>query len=491
VPGDAPRVRFAPSPTGYFHVGSARTALFNWVVARQSSGTFVLRIEDTDAERGREEWVEGIIAALHWLGMDPDEGPYRQSQRTDRYRQATDALWDGGFLYACDCTREQIDARNKAAGIQTPGYDCFCRHRGLERGPGRALRFRTPDEGLVVVEDVVRGEVEFPASAMDDFVAVKANGDPLFVLANVVDDIDMAITHVIRGEDLLPTTPKGILVWEALSSAGWRTAAPGPVGPTPPLPVFAHLPMLVNEQRKKLSKRRDPVAVESYRDRGYLPDAFLNYLALLGWSPPDGQEIFATDELLAWFRLADVNHSPAFFDVVKLTHMNGEYIRAMPLDRFIAACAPWVTGDATPWVPTEFDPATFAALAPPLQERVAVLDEVPDMVDFAFLQRPDIDEEAWAKSVTGDPVATEILAGALASYQSLVGSWQVDTLKAATLAVAVGVDRKLGKAQAPIRLATMGRPRGLPLFDSLEVLGPDRTLQRLRDALARTGLDGR
>jgi glutamyl-tRNA synthetase len=163
----------------------------------------------------------------------------------------------------------------------------------------------------------------------------------------------------------------------------------------------------------------------------------------------------------------------------------------MPLDRFIAACAPWVTGDATPWVPTEFDPATFAALAPPLQERVAVLDEVPDMVDFAFLQRPDIDEEAWAKSVTGDPVATEILAGALASYQSLVGSWQVDTLKAATLAVAVGVDRKLGKAQAPIRLATMGRPRGLPLFDSLEVLGPDRTLQRLRDALARTGLDGR
>ena len=491
MPGDAPRVRFAPSPTGYFHVGSARTALFNWVVARQSSGTFVLRIEDTDAERNREEWVEGIIAALHWLGMDPDEGPYRQSEHTDRYGQAVDALWEGGFLYACDCTREQIDARNKAAGIQTPGYDGFCRHRGLERGPGRALRFPTPDEGLVVVDDVVRGKVEFPAAAMDDFVAVKANGDPLFVLANVVDDIDMAITHVIRGEDLLPTTPKGILVWEALSSIGWTTAAPGPVGPTPPLPVFAHLPMLVNEQRKKLSKRRDPVAVESYRDRGYLPAAFLNYLALLGWSPPDGQEIFATDQLLDWFRLADVNHSPAFFDVAKLTHMNGEYIRAMDLDRFIEACTPWVTGEATPWAPAAFDPATFAALAPPLQERVAVLDEVPDMVDFAFLPRPDIDEEAWAKSVTGDPVATEILAAALASYESLVGRWQVDALKEATLAVAEGVDRKLGKAQAPIRLATMGRPKGLPLFDSLEVLGPDRTLERLRDGLARTGLDRR
>jgi glutamyl-tRNA synthetase len=491
VPGDAPRVRFAPSPTGYFHVGSARTALFNWVVARQSFGTFVLRIEDTDAERGREEWVDGIIAALHWLGMDPDEGPYRQSQRTDRYAQAVDALWDGGFLYACDCTREQIDARNKAAGIQTPGYDGFCRHRGLERGPGRALRFRTPDDGVVVVEDVVRGEVEFPAAAMDDFVAVKATGDPLFVLANVVDDIDMAITHVIRGEDLLPTTPKGILVWEALSSVGWMSAAPGPVGPTPPLPVFAHLPMLVNEQRKKLSKRRDPVAVESYRDRGYLPDAFLNYLALLGWSPPDGQEMFGTDQLLAWFRLADVNHSPAFFDVAKLTHMNGEYIRALPLERFIEACTPWVTGDTTPWAPAAFDPFTFAALAPSLQERVAVLDEVPDMVAFAFLPRPDIDRQAWAKSVTGDPVATDILTGALESYQSLVDQWQVDTLHAATLAVAVGVDRKLGKAQAPIRLATMGRPKGLPLFDSLAVLGPDRTLERLRDALARTGLDGR
>ncbi len=491
MPGDAPRVRFAPSPTGYFHVGSARTALFNWVVARQSSGTFVLRIEDTDAERGREVWVEGIIDALHWLGMDPDEGPYRQSQRTDRYNQAIDALWEGGFLYACDCTREQIDARNKAAGILTPGYDGFCRHRRLERGRGRALRFRTPDEGLVVVEDVVRGQVEFPAAAMDDFVAVKANGDPLFVLANVVDDIDMAITHVIRGEDLLPTTPKGILVWEALSSARWTAAAPGPVGPTPPLPVFAHLPMLVNEQRKKLSKRRDPVAVESYRDRGYLPDAFLNYLALLGWSPPDGQEIFDTDELLDWFRLADVNHSPAFFDVAKLTHMNGEYIRAMDLDQFIEVCIPWVTGENTPWAPTAFDPAAFAALAPSLQERVAVLDEVPGMVDFAFLTRPDIDEEAWAKSVTGDPVATEILGGALASYELLMGSWQVDTLKAATLAVAVGVDRKLGKAQAPIRLATMGRPKGLPLFESLEVLGPDRTLARLREALARTGLDRR
>ncbi len=223
MPGDAPRVRFAPSPTGYFHVGSARAALFNWLVARQSGGTFVLRIEDTDEERGREEWVDGIISALHWLSMDPDEGPYRQSLRTDRYHQAIDALWSGGFLYACDCTREVIDARNQAAGIQTPGYDGYCRDRGLARADGRALRFRTPDDGVTIVHDVIRGPVEFPCATMDDFVAVKASGAPLFVLANVVDDIDMAITHVIRGEDLLPTTPRGVLVWEALRSLGWRT----------------------------------------------------------------------------------------------------------------------------------------------------------------------------------------------------------------------------------------------------------------------------
>ena len=245
--------------------------------------------------------MDGIISALHWLAMDPDEGPYRQSQRTSRYHQAVDALWDGGFLYACDCTRDEIDARNRAAGIQTPGYDGFCRRPrpGPRRGPGPAVPY--PDDGVTIVHDVIRGPVEFPCATMDDFVAVKANGAPLFVLANVVDDIDMAITHVIRGEDLLPTTPQGLLVWEAFRSLGWQTdgSTGAGVDGTPGLPVFAHLPLLVNEQRKKLSKRRDPVAVESYRDQGYLPEAFVNYLALLGWSPPGGEEIFDTDQMIA------------------------------------------------------------------------------------------------------------------------------------------------------------------------------------------------
>ena len=487
----APRVRFAPSPTGYFHVGSARTALFNWLVARQSGGAFVLRIEDTDAERGREEWVSGIISALHWLGMDPDEGPFRQSTRGTRYRRASDALWDGGLVYACDCTREQIEARNRAAGIDTPGYDGFCRRRELPRGEGRALRFRTPDEGVTVVDDVIRGTVEFPCSAMDDFVLVKGNGAPLFVLANAVDDIDMAISHVIRGEDLLPTTPKGILVWEGLAGLGWTTdGSVADAGhPVPPLPVFAHLPMLVNEQRKKLSKRRDPVAVESYRDQGYLPDAFVNYLGLLGWSPPGGDEIFSTDTMIASFRLADVNHSPAFFDVAKLTHVNGEYIRAMSTDDFIVACRPWLVGDRAGWPVADFDGAAFARMAPLVQERVATLAEVPAMVDFLFLAEPRIDEEDWSRAVGGDPEAGAILSGALDAYRAMTDRWTSAALYAATQAVGDGVGRKLGKAQAPIRVAVTGRRVGPPLFEALEVLGPARTIDRLASALARTGED--
>jgi glutamyl-tRNA synthetase len=494
VPGDAPRVRFAPSPTGYFHVGSARTAWFNWLVARQAAGSFVLRIEDTDTERGREEWVGGIISAMHWLGMDPDEGPFRQSARTDRYAQAIEALWGAGRIYACDCTRDEIDARNKAKGILTPGYDGFCRDRSLARvgadGEGRALRFRTPDIGTTTVSDVIRGEVAFPNDAMDDFVLVKASGAPLFVLANVVDDIDMSITHVIRGEDLLPTTPKGVLVWEALGSIGWVTDGSTGVGAAlaPPLPVFAHLPMLVNEQRKKLSKRRDPVAVESYRDQGYLPGAFVNYLSLLGWSPPGGEEVFDVDQALEWFRLENVNHSPAFFDVVKLTHMNGEYIRAMPIDSFIESCQPWLTGEYAPWPASSFDEAAFAAMAPLVQERVAVLGEVPAMVDFLFVD-PVIDDEAWTKAVATDELAVAILSAAIDAYAGLADGWTRDALHESTLAVAEGAGRKLGKAQAPIRVAVTGRRVGPPLFEALEVLGPERTLARLRVAQERAAAE--
>ena len=510
-----PRVRFAPSPTGYFHVGSARTALFNWLFARQTGGTFVLRIEDTDAERNREEWVDGILSALAWLGMSPDEGPYRQSARADRYQVAVDALWDAGYLYACDCTRDQVLARTK--GNPTPGYDGYCRDRRLPRpewqsrqggagwvaaedgvtgDKGVALRFRTPDDGTTVVHDLIRGDVTFPHDAMEDFIVVKSSGQPLFVLANVVDDRDMGITHVIRGEDLLPTTPKGLLLWAALDGAaegeaGWGQATE--------LPVFAHLPMLVNEQRKKLSKRKDPVAVESYRDQGYLPEAFRNYLALLGWSPPGDAEKVDVDTLIGQFRLQDVNHAPAFFDVQKMTHLNGEYIRDLSVADFIDRSRPWVDPAAAatagllvappPWPADRFDPDAFATLAPLVQERVTRLDEVPGMVDFVFLAQPTMDPASWAKAIGRDDGAPAILAAAADAYRTC--EWTAAAIKDATLALGEAAGRKLGKAQAPIRVAVTGRTVGPPLFESLQVLGRDVVLQRLQAALHRAdGVDG-
>ncbi len=466
-----PRVRFAPSPTGFLHVGSARTALFNWLFARQSGGTFVLRIEDTDAERNREEWVTGIVDSLDWLGLVPDEGPYRQSERAARHQEAIDRLWDAGALYACDCTREEVERRTK--GHAKPGYDGFCRERGLDRR-GHALRFRVPDEGTTVVHDLVRGEVRFPHAAIEDFVVVKSNGQPLFVLANVVDDIDMAITHVIRGEDLLPSTPKALLLWAVLQ------------GPDAPVPAFAHLPMLVNEKRQKLSKRRDPVAVEVYRDEGYLPEALVNYLALLGWSHPDGREIIELDEIVARFRLEDVNHSPAFFDVTKLHHVDAEYLRSMTPESFIERAGPWLAPPLAPWPAENFDPVAFARMAPLVQERVSVLGEVPGMVDFLFLDQPVIDERSWAEATKDAEAAVAVLGGVAAAFREC--PWQADELHAVTSAVAESVGKKLGRAQAPVRVAVTGRSVGPPLFESLEVLGRERAIARLDAALARLGV---
>jgi glutamyl-tRNA synthetase len=405
-------------------------------------------------------------------------------------------LWDSGALYACACTREEIDERTRLraeAGDPTPGYDGFCRDLGLARGDGRALRFRTPDEGVVEVHDLVRGDVEFPLRALEDFICVKGNGKPIFVLANVVDDRTMAISHVIRGEDLLPTTPRQIMLWGALNRAEGVDRA---------LPAYAHLPLLVNERGKKLSKRRDPVAVEMYRAQGYLPEAFRNYLALLGWSPGD-EEIVPVDVILEKFRLEDVQRSPAFFDVQKLSHMDGVYLRALAVDGFVAASRPWVDpvpGEWVPgswidpdsgepvvpppaWAPERYDAGVFAALAEVTQERVTVLGEVPELVDFLFLEDAPEDPASWQKAIAGDEGAAQILSAALAAYE--VCPWDKDALHEVTLAIADTVERKLGKAQAPIRVAVMGRTRGLPLFDSLAALGRAETCRRLAAALAR------
>ncbi|MGA1439717.1 MAG: glutamate--tRNA ligase [Ilumatobacteraceae bacterium] len=456
---NAPRYRFAPSPTGFFHVGGARTALFNWALARRTGGTFVLRIEDTDEARNRPEWTQGIIDALAWIGIAADdphfEGPLFQSDNIEAHLAAADRLAASGYAYYCDMTPDQIAQRAAADGVT--GYGGWSRDRGLGPAPGSVLRFRVP-EGSTVVRDLVRGDVTFDHAALEDFVLVRGNGTPVFNLANVVDDMTMGITHVVRAEEHLPNTPKQQMIWEAL-------------GAHPP--VWAHVPVLVNEQRKKLSKRRDKVALEQYRSEGYLADAMVNYLMTLGWSPGD-EEIQPWSAIESAFRLEDVNLSPAFFDLKKLAAFNGEYIRRMSVEELVAACEPWI--------PAGWDRARFAEMAPHIQPRLVTLADAPGVVDFLFVDDPVIDEESWSKTMSTDH-ARPLLADAVAAFESC--DWTADGTKAALESVMERFELKLGKAQAPVRVAVTGRTVGPPLFEALEVLGRDESLRRLRAALSR------
>jgi glutamyl-tRNA synthetase len=448
-----------------FHVGGARSALQNWLYAGQHQGTFVLRIEDTDAARNRPEWTEGILEALDWIGIRRGtyEGPYFQSHYAGEHQAAAARLYEAGRAYYCDCTREQVQART---GSQYTGYDGYCRDRGLGPGEGRALRFRTPDEGETVVVDLIRGTPTFENKLIEDFVLARADGSAVFLLANVVDDISMGITHVIRGEEHLPNTPKQQLLWQAL---GYEP------------PVWAHVPVVVNEKRQKMSKRRDKVALELYREEGYLADAMRNYLMLLGWAPSDDREIVPWEVIEQEFRIEAVNPSPAFFDEKKLRAFNGEYIRALSVDEFVTACQPWLHGDAAPWRPEDFDPKAFEAVAPLAQTRIAVLSEIVSYVDFLFLDEPVTDEAAWAKAMKDG--AADLLDAAVTAFESV--AWDADALKAALEEVGAARGLKLGKAQAPVRVAVTGRAVGLPLFESLTVLGRERTLARLRAARNR------
>jgi len=453
-----------------FHVGSARSALQNWIYAQQHDGVFVLRIEDTDAARNRPEWTEGIISALDWIGIERGsyEGPYFQSAYADEHIAAATRLYGVGRAYYCDCPREAVLART---GNQHTGYDGFCRDRGLGPGAGRALRFRTPDEGETVVVDLVRGKPTFENKLIEDFVISRSDGSPLFLLANVVDDLSMGITHVIRAEEHLPNTPKQQLLWEAL-------------GATPP--IWAHVPVIVNEKRQKLSKRRDKVALEAYRDEGYLAAAMRNYLMLLGWAPSGDREIVPWSVVEAEYRIEEVNHAPAFFDVKKLRAFNGDYIRALSAGEFAAVCAPWLAGTDTiappPWDPRAFDPVAFAAVAPLAQTRIAVLSEIVEYVDFLFLDEPVKDDASWMKAMKDG--APDILDAASAVFAALE-DWSADALKAALERVGEERGLRLGKTQAPVRVAVTGRSVGLPLFESIEILGRERTLARLAAARAQ------
>ncbi len=470
---DAPRVRFSPAPTGSLHVGGARTALFNWLFARHERGVFLLRIEDTDVTRSRPEWIDGIQDALVWLGLDWDEGPILQSSRAERYHAAADGLLAEGRAYECYCTEEEVQARNEAsrAAGRAPGYDGHCRDLRPDQraalaaeGRPRSLRFRTPDEGTSTFTDEIRGEVSVEWFTIPDFVIVRSDGTPLFFLANAVDDVEMGITHVIRGDDLLDTTHRVLALREALGSTD--------------RPVYAHLPLIVGADRAKLSSRHGAQALEEFRDAGYLPEAVLNYLSLLGWGPEDGREILDREDLVAAFDLDRVVHSPAFFDHQKLDWMNGEWIRRLDRDELERRILP----AAEARFGNRLDRETLRGALRIGQERAVTLGSLLDQTDFLFVDEPafTIEPESWERLENADQ-AGEILDAVIEHVEAC--EWTAEALDVRPVLEKLGL--KPRKAMHVLYTAIEGRAAGLPLFDSMYLLGRDRTLGRLRAARDR------
>jgi glutamyl-tRNA synthetase len=471
------KVRFSPAPTGSLHVGGARTALFNWLYARHHGATFVLRIEDTNVALSRTEWVLGIQDTLRWLGLDWDEGPFLQSERFPLYLDAADRLLEQGDAYECFCTEDEVKARNQAAAAagRPPGYDGHCRALTPDErvalaaeGRPRTIRFRTPDEGVSSFTDLIRGDVRVEWSHIHDFVIVRSDGAPIFFLANAVDDVDMGITQVIRGEDLIDSTHRVLALRHAL---GHHED-----------PQYAHLPLIVDkETRAKLSKRHGAVALEEFRDEGYLPEALMNYLALLGWAPvDDGDEVLSADELVLQFDLDRVTHAAAAFDRDKLDWLNGEWIRRISLDDLVGRVEPMARerfGD-------DVDQQVVAAAVTIAQERAVTLVQIVDQMRFLFVGEDTfaIEDESWSKLESADRIA-EVLDAVIAHVEMC--EWTVEDLALQPVTEALGI--KFRKAAPAVYAAVEGVSRGLPLFDSMFLLGRDRTLSRLNSARNRLG----
>ncbi len=470
------RLRFSPAPTGFMHIGNMRAALYNWLQARHTRGTFILRIEDTDVARSTQESIDQIQQVLRWAGLEWDEGPYLQSARFDNYLAAAQRLVDAGLAYECFCTEAEVRERNEQAMKEgrAPGYDGRCRDLTAEQrrefaaeGKPRSVRFRTPDEGRSTFVDVVRGEVSVEWSTVSDFVIVRSNGTPVFFLANAVDDLDMQITHVLRGEDLLDSTHRVLALRRALGHDDQ--------------PVYAHTPMIVGPGGAKLSKRHGAVSVEEYRDAGYLPHALVNYLALLGWGPEDGREVLTIDELVAEFDVARVIPSPATFDPKKLEWMNGEHIRRMPLADLVAAVLPF----AHARYGARLDIRVFERAVALAQERATTLAQIAEQAAFLFVSDDDLvyDEKSLEKLLTTER-AKDVLEAVNALVENCAENHECsDRIELQAPIAALGL--KPGKVMSLVYTAIQGASSGIPLFESIGLLGPERTLQRLRAARAR------
>jgi glutamyl-tRNA synthetase len=492
------RVRFCPSPTGSPHVGLARTALFNWAFARHHGGAFVFRIEDTDAARDSEESYQTLLEVMRWLGFDWDEGPgvggphapYRQSERFDVYADVAGRLHAAGRAYHCYCTPEELEARNeqaRAAG-RAPGYDGHCRSLTpeqqaayVEQGRSPVLRLRMPDTAITFT-DLVRGEITFQPEHVPDYVLVRANGHPLYTLVNPVDDALMEITHVLRGEDLLSSTPRQIALYDALGEIGIGDGR---------APRFGHLPYVMGQGNKKLSKRDPESNLLGYRDRGFLPEGLLNYLALLGWAIAEDRDVFTMDEMVAAFDIDRVNPNPARFDLKKAEAINATHLRALSTEELARRMLPFLQAAglvADP--PSAQQEALLAAATPLVQERMTTLGECVDMLGFLFADENSFERDPADTAKLLDPEGTAVVRAARDALAGLE-SWETgaidETLRGALIE---DLGLKPRTAFGAVRVAVTGRRISPPLFESLELLGRDRALARLDDAVGATGVRG-
>ncbi|KIX15068.1 glutaminyl-tRNA synthetase [Dethiosulfatarculus sandiegensis] len=458
------RTRFPPSPTGALHLGGARTALFNWLFARNLGGELVFRLEDTDRKRSKEEYTQSIIQAMDWLGMSYDDGPYYQTKRFDRYRQAIDQLLAEGKAYWCHCTPEEVDAKREQAKKEgkKPMYDSTCREKNLGPAPGAVVRFKSPKSGQTVFKDLVKGVISWDNKELDDLVILRSDGTPTYHLAVVVDDIDMKVSHVIRGDDHVANTPRQILLFEALGA---------------PLPQFGHVPMILGPDKTRLSKRHGATSVMEYKTQGFLPEAMVNMLARLGWSHGD-QEIFSVEELIKYFGLEHVGKSAAVFDMDKLIHINAHYIQNSDDAYLIELVQPFLAD-----LGIEMDEAKNRILAmalPHLKPRAKTLVELADAASPYLVDMPEMDAKAAKKFMKAQN------APILEKVRELVvthGANNMEAMEHAFHELAEEMELKLGKVAQPTRVALTGRTFSPGIFEVMDILGQDSTLKRLDRAL--------
>ncbi|THJ21116.1 MAG: glutamate--tRNA ligase [Nitrospira sp. CG24E] len=463
------RVRFAPSPTGFLHIGGVRTALFNWLFARQQKGVFILRIEDTDQSRSTDESIQAIIEGMTWVGLDWDEGPFRQTERMELYRSHAMGLLERGQAYWCACKAEELEARRKEAEAKglSPKYDGRCRNRNLMNPTGdAALRFKAPQEGETIVDDLIKGRILFDNQVQDDLIILRSNGYPTYNFSVVVDDALMNITHVVRGDDHLTNTPRQIPIFLALGF---------------PVPHFGHLPMILGSDKTRLSKRHGATSIMAYKDMGYLPDAMVNYLVRLGWSHGD-QELFSRQELIEKFSWKNVQTSAAVFNPDKLLWLNAEYIKTSPPSEVAQALVPLLDGAGLKEEAQAVSPDWLAQSVVLVKERAKTLVEMVDWVRPYLGQAVTYDEEAAKKFLT--PAIEPALGKLLACFEAFP-AFSKQQWEGAFKQVVEEEGMKMGQLAQPVRVALTGRTASPGLFEVMEVLGRDRTLLRLRQGIER------